>query len=811
VNSELDTLLAVLQRLDRDGHFDQQLRLARALSRLLAVALRWIDLLRSLRELLAGAERRHHERAKAWALHELGTLRLAAGDLVGADEDLTQASELRRELGERRELAATESNLRVLCRTLREMVRNRLLVEPSGLWRLLHASNLVVAAIFLFVFLGGTAAVAASGLLSARASAAAVTQISPSSGPKAGGTIVTITGTGLAHAKAVSFGKAKGTHLKDISDTHLQVDSPTGAGSVPVAVVMPAGNSAPTSAAYFTYFAVRGARTVDQVLPNHGPEAGGTIVTITGTGLAHAKAVSFGKAKGTHLADISDTQLQVDTPAGTGSVPVTVVTPSGKSAPSAVAHFTYTPGTAAPTIGGVSPSSGPQAGGTIVTITGTGLGSATAVAFGSANGTNVKDVSGTQLRVDAPAGTGTVALTVVTPAGRSGPSPAAHFRYLVSRGPRTVDQVLPGSGPQAGGTSVTITGTGLTGATEVTFGAKNGTNVKDISDTQLQVVTPAGAGTVPVSVITPSGSSAPSPLAQFTYTTSPAAPTISGISPTSGASAGGTIVTITGAGLASATAVTFGQMNGTNLTDISDTQLQVDAPAGTGTVPVTVLAPTGSSPPSAIAQFTYTGMAPPSAPTISTVGPPSGPQAGGTMVTITGNGLANATRVSFGQANGTNLIDISDSELEVDAPAGTGTVAVTVLAPAGSSPPSPNAEFTYIAKPPAPPPTISGISPAGGPQAGGTTVTVTGTGLASATSVSFGTTKGTNLKDISGTQLQVDAPAGTGTVPVTVVAPAGSSAPSSGAQFTYTPPSTTTSTPPTTTPSTTTTTGPLLT
>src|SRR5438067_3168471 len=56
VNGEIDSLLALLQKLDREERFKEQLQLARALSRILAVALRWLDLLRSLRDLLAAAE-----------------------------------------------------------------------------------------------------------------------------------------------------------------------------------------------------------------------------------------------------------------------------------------------------------------------------------------------------------------------------------------------------------------------------------------------------------------------------------------------------------------------------------------------------------------------------------------------------------------------------------------------------------------------------------------------------------------------------------------------------------------------------------
>jgi hypothetical protein len=165
VNDEIDTLLALLQRLDREGRFEEQLRLARASSRLLAVALRWVDLLRSLRDLLAAAERHSDAHAKAWALHELGTLHLAAGKHVRAEKMLGDARELRAQLGDKRALAVTDHNLQTLCRVLRQLMRDGELRERRHLRQLLRAHAVVLAAVVLLTLGGGTAAIAAGGLL----------------------------------------------------------------------------------------------------------------------------------------------------------------------------------------------------------------------------------------------------------------------------------------------------------------------------------------------------------------------------------------------------------------------------------------------------------------------------------------------------------------------------------------------------------------------------------------------------------------------------------------------------------------------
>ncbi|SJZ82152.1 repeat domain (List_Bact_rpt) [Trichlorobacter thiogenes] len=86
-----------------------------------------------------------------------------------------------------------------------------------------------------------------------------------------------------------------------------------------------------------------------------------------------------------------------------------------------------------PTVTGISPSSGPAFGGTIVTITGSNLTGATAVMFGSTAATGFTVNSDSQITAVAPAGsTGTVDITVTTPGGISATSSADQFTYLVS-------------------------------------------------------------------------------------------------------------------------------------------------------------------------------------------------------------------------------------------------------------------------------------------------------------------------------------------------------------------------------------------
>ncbi len=183
-------------------------------------------------------------------------------------------------------------------------------------------------------------------------------------------------------------------------------------------------------------------------------------------------------------------------------------------------------------------------------------------------------------------------------------------------GTLAVTGVSPDEGSVAGGANVTVTGSGLTGATVVKFGDVAAPTFHFVDDTRLTVTSPkaAAAGTVGVTVTTPAGTS---PAAEFTYQpaaaapavtrVSPeiaAAPAVTDVSPETGPVTGGTRVILTGSGLTHATDVKFGQAPAQNLAVTSDTELTVTTPQAVnpGPVDVTVTTPAGTS---AAAHFTY--------------------------------------------------------------------------------------------------------------------------------------------------------------------------------------------------------------
>jgi hypothetical protein len=90
----------------------------------------------------------------------------------------------------------------------------------------------------------------------------------------------------------------------------------------------------------------------------------------------------------------------------------------------------------------------------------------------------------------------------------------------------SVADVDPLLGPMAGGTTLTITGQGFTGDTQVTIGTVAAIDIVVVSDTTITAVTPPGpAG--PVDVIVAAGAQAPSTWdGVFTYVGQAPAPTI---------------------------------------------------------------------------------------------------------------------------------------------------------------------------------------------------------------------------------------------------------------------------------------------
>ena len=250
-----------------------------------------------------------------------------------------------------------------------------------------------------------------------------------------------------------------------------------------------------------------------------------------------------------------------------------------------------------------------------------------------------------------------------------------------------VTSITPTSGTAAGGTPVSISGTGFTGATQVEFGTAIATDVRVYNDTTMRVTSPSGAGQVNVVVTSPAGVSPIAAFNEFGYV-----PQVSGLDPSSGSSASSTLVRISGQGF---TGVTGVMIPGATLSPPSQVFFHSDslivaiipAGAGAGTVDVQVETPGGTSQVTSADQFTYV-----SSPVVTGISPSSA--SAGTGLTISGAGLSGATAVRFGRHLLTQIDVVSDTTIHVIIPSGSGSPSVTVVTPFGDAPAPPNS-FTY--------------------------------------------------------------------------------------------------------------------
>jgi hypothetical protein len=195
-----------------------------------------------------------------------------------------------------------------------------------------------------------------------------------------------------------------------------------------------------------------------------------------------------------------------------GGLDEVAVYPSALSAKTILAH--YKAAGYLPAIRKLSPDAGSTAGGNTVTITGTGFTQDAKVTFGSTPAASLTFVSSTELKATAPPeAAGVVKVTVTNYVGSSKTTKADLYAY----GPPAVTSINPTSGTTAGGTVVTIIGSGFVPAAKVRFGTDAAT-VKFVSPTTLTATSPAQpAGSVDVTVTTAAGTSTTSPADVFTY------------------------------------------------------------------------------------------------------------------------------------------------------------------------------------------------------------------------------------------------------------------------------------------------------
>ena len=312
----------------------------------------------------------------------------------------------------------------------------------------------------------------------------------------------------------------------------------------------------------------------------NGTITGGGVRGLQGSASGSSVALVASSANGNSLYALSDNAGYNAAPSQ-ATLPAALATAGANTAFRGVALAPVAP---APAIASLAPASGPV--GTVVTVTGSNFTGATAVTLNGVAITGFTVVDAATLTFTVPAGATSGAVAVTTQGGTA--TSATTFTVLAAP---TIASLAPASGPV--GTTVTVTGSNLTGATALTLNGVAITGFTVVNATTLTFVVPTGATSGAVAVTTPGGTA--TSTTAFTVTVPVPAPTITSFTPTTGGV--GTTVTVTGTNLTGATAVRIGTLAVTNFTVVSATSLTLVLPATTGAIsgPITVVTPGGTA------------------------------------------------------------------------------------------------------------------------------------------------------------------------------------------------------------------------
>ncbi|HRC84590.1 MAG TPA: IPT/TIG domain-containing protein [Thermoanaerobaculia bacterium] len=328
--------------------------------------------------------------------------------------------------------------------------------------------------------------------------------------------------------------------------------------------------------------------------------------------------------------------------------------------------------------------------------------------------------------------------------------------------------VQPNLGNTLGGDQVTIRGAGFKTPLRVSFGGVAARVVSVPSSAAIVVETPPAAtpppaGTpLPVDVVVTNALTEPQPpmdtlAGGFIYRDdAPPAPDpvfITAVDPRTGSAAGGETVVVKGGGFREPLRVEFGGKVA-QVVSVSNARISVVTPSSPSQVPagatllvdVHVVSSLNANPPleaNLPGGFTFDGGPAPQPVVVSSLNPAQGPAAGGTEVTVTGQGFVSPVAVTLGGVRQRSEVVDSATQLRFttagitlpQCPAG-GTspvmgLTVTNLASGASG----TAQLTFTYQVPLP--RIRRISPTQGGQLGNTLVSIEGDGFATPVRVVF--------------------------------------------------------------------------
>ncbi|GMV41741.1 MAG: hypothetical protein AMXMBFR64_34570 [Myxococcales bacterium] len=495
----------------------------------------------------------------------------------------------------------------------------------------------------------------------------------PSLGSTGGGEIVAVTGTGFLPGATVLFGGTAGAYTFVESEGRLLVMTPAHApGRVDVEVVVPDGDRGLLPSAFEFASPVH----IDAVAPPVGPVAGGTPIEVLGSGFLPGSVLLVGGLPAISPLVIDEGRIQAITPPGVpGPADIHVSTPSGGGKKDG--GFFYT---SAPEVDALDPWSGTAFGGTKLRLVGAAMPAGTEVWLAGEPATVVEPGDGTSITVLTPGGPPGPVDVVVANEHAATLLPGA-YTYTAETTAPTLWNLWPHQGSQAGGEVVTLTVTGLGDAEDliVRFGAVPATVVSVSAQANTIVAkTPAFPAPGPVDVTVQAGTQESTLKAAYLVL---APLVVTGITPGTGPSEGGTPIVVSGQGFGPASELRVGPLPASAVAVVDDQTIQAVTPAGSaGYADVHVV--DGDRKATLTGGFLYTGA---DGLVVHALEPTAGAMAGSTYVEIYGSGFVPGTQVLFGDTPAASVTVVSPVVLAVYSPPGfVETVDLTVITPAAT-------------------------------------------------------------------------------------------------------------------------------
>lgn len=400
---------------------------------------------------------------------------------------------------------------------------------------------------------------------------------------------------------------------------------------------------------------------VNSLAPSSGSVEGGQLVEVIGSGFEPGLEVLFGGAA-VPLADIqwqdANTILVLRHPAfgGVGAVDVAVRRPGSDEFGVLLAGFRYF---RTPRLTSVSPIRGPVSGGSTITLTGEGFVDGTEVIFGAntqAEATLIDETTVQAVTPELPSGL--LSITIRNVNG-SATLPDAYQTFS----PVRLSEIRPVIGNTAGGTNLLVRGTGFVPDSRVTLGdVEYSEALNNLQETELLVVAgPGTEGAVDVAVENENGSDALRNAFVYVDFSDPDSRIVA-VTPSSDLVEGGREISIVGVGFDDPSLdVFFGGARADCILQ-STRLIRCIAPPGTGTVDIEVVSSTGTL--RREDGFTYVPLA------IDAMVDDRGAIAGGTYVTLYGDGFDEDVEVSLDGMPARDVVARSATEITFRTPPG---------------------------------------------------------------------------------------------------------------------------------------------